>query len=34
MDNDLKETIIDENTGIEYNLEGDYYIPNIATLKQ
>ena len=26
--------IIDERTGIEYNLEGDYYIPNLVVPKQ
>ena len=25
---------IDERTGIEYHLEGDYYIPNLAMPKQ
>ena len=34
MNKDLKETIIDEKTGIEYHLEGDYYIPNLALPKQ
>ena len=34
MNNELKETIIDEKTGIEYHLEGDYYIPNLALPKQ
>ena len=29
----LKEKIIDERTGIEYRLVGDYYIPNIAIPK-
>ena len=27
---ELKQTIIDERTGIEYNLVNDYYIPNIV----
>ena len=34
MNNELKETIIDEKTGIEYHLEGDYYIPNLVMPKQ
>lgn len=34
MDNELPKTKIDERTGIEYHLEGDYYIPNIAIPKQ
>ena len=34
MNKDLKETIIDEKTGIEYHLEGDYYIPNLVLPKQ
>lgn len=34
MNNKLPKTKIDERTGIEYNLEGDYYIPNIAMTKQ
>ena len=34
MNKELKETIIDEKTGIEYHLEGDYYIPNLALPKQ
>ena len=34
MNKDLKETIIDEKTGIEYHLEGDYYIPNLELPKQ
>ena len=29
MNNELPKTKIDERTGIEYHLEGDYYIPNI-----
>lgn len=29
MDNGLPKTKIDERTGIEYPLEGDYYIPII-----
>ena len=34
MNNELPKTKIDERTGIEYHLEGDYYIPNIAISKQ
>lgn len=34
MNKELKETIIDERTGIEYHLEGDYYIPNLVLPKQ
>ena len=34
MNNKLPKTKIDERTGIEYNLEGDYYIPNLAMTKQ
>ena len=34
MNKDFKETIIDEKTGMEYHLEGDYYIPNLALPKQ
>ena len=34
MNNELKETIIDEKTGIEYHLEGDYYITNLVLQKQ
>ncbi len=30
---ELKQTIIDERTGIEYNLVNGYYIPNIALPK-
>ena len=30
---ELKQTIIDERTGIEYNLVGDYYIPNFVMPK-
>lgn len=30
---ELKQTIIDERTGIEYNLVGDYYILNIILPK-
>lgn len=34
MNNELSKTKTDEITGIEYNLEGDYYIPNLAMPKQ
>ena len=34
MDNELPKTKIDEKTGIEYHLEGDYYIPNLLMPKQ
>lgn len=34
MKNELPKTKIDERTGIEYHLEGDYYIPNIVAPKQ
>ena len=34
MKNELPKTKIDERTGIEYYLEGDYYIPNLAMPKQ
>lgn len=34
MNNELLKTKIDERTGIEYHLEGDYYIPNLSMLKQ
>jgi hypothetical protein len=30
---ELKESYIDERTGIEYRLVGDYYLPNIALPK-
>ena len=30
MNSELPKIKIDAKTGIEYNLEGDYYIPNIA----
>lgn len=29
MIKELQKTKIDERTGIEYHLEGDYYIPNL-----
>ena len=34
MNNELPKTKIDERTGIEYHLEGDYYIPTLAMPKQ
>ena len=34
MKNELQKTKIDERTGIEYRLEGDYYIPNLTLPKQ
>ena len=34
MNNKLPKTKIDERTGIEYTLVGDYYIPNIVAPKQ
>ena len=34
MKNELPKTKIDERTGIEYHLDGDYYIPNIVAPKQ
>ena len=34
MNNELPKLKIDERTGIEYHLEGDYYIPNLAMPKQ
>ena len=34
MNNELPRTKIDEKTGIEYHLEGDYYIPNLTIPKQ
>ena len=34
MNNELPKTKIDERTGIEYHLEGDYYIPNLVVPKQ
>lgn len=30
MNNELAKTKIDERTGIEYILDGDYYVPNIV----
>ena len=34
MNNELRRTKIDERTGIEYHLEGDYYLPNLSIPKQ
>ena len=34
MNRELPKTKIDERTGIEYHLEGDYYIPNLVIPKQ
>lgn len=34
MENKLPKTKIDERIGIEYYLEGDYYIPDLAMPKQ
>ena len=34
MNNELPKTKIDERTGIEYCLEGDYYIPNLTIPEQ
>ena len=34
MNNELPKIKIDEKTGIEYHLKGDYYIPNIVVPKQ
>ena len=34
MNNELPKIKIDERTCIEYHLEGDYYIPNLAMPKQ
>lgn len=34
MNSELPKTKIDEKTGIEYHLEGEYYIPNIVAPKQ
>lgn len=34
MNNELPKTKIDERTGIEYHLEGNYYIPNLLMPKQ
>ena len=34
MNTELKENIIDKKTGIEYHLEGDYYVPNLVMPEQ
>lgn len=34
MNNELPKIKIDERTGIEYHLEGDYYMPNLTMPKQ
>ena len=34
MNNELPKSKIDEKTGIEYHLEGDYYIPNFVVPEQ
>lgn len=34
MNNELPKTKIDGRTGIEYHLEGDYYIPNLVIAEQ
>ena len=34
MNNELPKTKIDRTTRIEYHLEGDYYMPNLAMPKQ
>ena len=34
MNNELQKTKNDEGTGIEYHLEGDFYIPNLEMPKQ
>ena len=34
MNNGLPKIKIDENTGIEYHLEGDYYVPNLTMPEQ
>ena len=34
MNNKLAKTKMDERTGIEYTLVGDYYIPNLTITKQ
>ena len=34
MNSELPKTKIDERTGIEYHLEGDYYVPNLTIPKQ
>ena len=34
MNKELQKTKIDKRTGIEYHLEGNYYIPNLVMLEQ
>ena len=34
MNNEIPKTKIDERMGIEYHLEGDYYIPNLVLPEQ
>ena len=34
MNNELPKIKIDERTGIQYHLDGDYYIPNLTIPKQ
>ena len=34
MNNELPKTKFNERTGIEYHLEGEYYIPNLSMPKQ
>ena len=34
MNNELPKTKLDERTGIEYHLDGDYYIPNLGVPEQ
>lgn len=34
MNKELQKTKIDKKTGIEYHLEGDYYIPNLVMPEQ
>ena len=34
MNNELPKIKMDERTGIEYHLEGDYYLPNLVMPKQ
>ena len=34
MNKELQKTKIDKRTGIEYHLEGDYYIPNLVIPEQ
>ena len=34
MNSELPKTKTDERTGIEYHLEGDYYIPNLVISEQ